>query len=49
MSNERGPDQGRVFLNMSGGILALVLAGAIMLPLVCCLGAVILGAGTDGH
>jgi hypothetical protein len=42
------PDQGKRFLNMSGGILALVIAGVValccVLPLVLCLVSAISGA-----
>jgi hypothetical protein len=36
------------FRNMSVGVLALVVAGVILLPLLCCAGALLIGA-TDGR
>lgn len=35
---------GRKFLNLSGGMLALVIALVILLPILCCVGLAMIGA-----
>lgn len=40
---------GRTFLNLSGGVLALVLAAVVVVPVLCCAGLMILGMVSGGH
>lgn len=40
-------DETRRFLNMSGGLLLAVLAAVIALPVLCCVGTLVIGMVSD--
>lgn len=44
MSQQSNHNPGLTFLGMSGGILALVISLMILAPILCCVGACLLGA-----